>query len=400
MHCLYRMELHLRTVNGCSEVHPDPPKAPICLYRQPKGQALPKDLRRAYLSVNRPPIASNSGGEENFMALIEVENLNKVYKNFKRKEGLKGALINLFYREHDEIRAVDDISFSINSGELVGYIGPNGAGKSTTIKMLTGILIPTSGRLVVNNLIPYKQRYEYTKQIGVVFGQRTQLWWDIPVIESFKLLRKIYQIPKNLYDDRLLKFKHLLDLDPILNIPVRKLSLGQRMRCDLVASLLHNPSVLFLDEPTIGLDIIGKLSIRQFLEKINKELGITIILTTHDLKEIEVLCKRLITIDRGKILYDGNIDGLLNHYTLDRSITFQLLEDFDFNKLKTKLDFSSDVKLEKLDQLRLKINFSSEALNPAKIIEDVIKEIEVNDIAIEEPSIEEIVGRIYSEQKR
>ncbi len=334
------------------------------------------------------------------MALIEVENLNKVYKNFKRKEGLKGALINLFYREHDEIRAVDDISFSINSGELVGYIGPNGAGKSTTIKMLTGILIPTSGRLVVNNLIPYKQRYEYTKQIGVVFGQRTQLWWDIPVIESFKLLRKIYQIPKNLYDDRLLKFKHLLDLDPILNIPVRKLSLGQRMRCDLVASLLHNPSVLFLDEPTIGLDIIGKLSIRQFLEKINKELGITIILTTHDLKEIEVLCKRLITIDRGKILYDGNIDGLLNHYTLDRSITFQLLEDFDFNKLKTKLDFSSDVKLEKLDQLRLKINFSSEALNPAKIIEDVIKEIEVNDIAIEEPSIEEIVGRIYSEQKR
>ncbi len=333
------------------------------------------------------------------MALIEVENLNKVYKNFKRKEGLKGALINLFYREHDEIRAVDDISFSINSGELVGYIGPNGAGKSTTIKMLTGILIPTSGRLVVNNLIPYKQRYDYTKQIGVVFGQRTQLWWDIPVIESFKLLRKIYQIPKDIYDDRLSKFKDLLDLDPILNIPVRKLSLGQRMRCDLVASLLHNPSVLFLDEPTIGLDIIGKLSIRQFLEKINRELGITIILTTHDLKEIEALCKRLITIDHGKILYDGDIDGLRNRYTLDRSITFQLLENFDFDNLKEKLNFNSDVKLEKLDQLRLKINFSNESLNPAKIIENVIKEIEVNDIAIEEPSIEEIVGRIYSERK-
>ncbi len=333
------------------------------------------------------------------MALIEVEKLNKVYKNFKRKEGLKGALVNMIYREYDEIRAVDDISFSINSGELVGYIGPNGAGKSTTIKMLTGILIPTSGRLVVNNLIPYKQRYEYTKQIGVVFGQRTQLWWDIPVIESFKLLRKIYQIPKDHYESRLSKFKNLLDLKPLLNIPVRKLSLGQRMRCDLVASLLHNPDVLFLDEPTIGLDIIGKLSIRQFLEKINNELGITIILTTHDLKEIEALCKRLITIDHGKILYDGDIDGLRSCYTLNRSITFQLIKNFDFDNLEQKLKFDGNVTLERLDQLRLKINFSNESLNPAKIIENVIKEVEVHDIAIEEPSIEEIVGRIYSGKK-
>jgi ABC-2 type transport system ATP-binding protein len=330
------------------------------------------------------------------MAVIEVEKLTKIYRTFKRKEGLRGALINLFYREYEEICAVDDVTFTIEPGESVGYIGPNGAGKSTTIKMLTGILIPTSGNLKVNGFVPHRQRRDYTRHIGVVFGQRTQLWWDIPVIESFKLLRKVYQIPLAEFNERMDKFKELLDLDPFLMTPVRKLSLGQRMRCDLVASLLHNPRILFLDEPTIGLDVIAKLRIREFLSKINGEMGITMILTTHDLNEIEELCKRLLIIDHGKIIYDGNLHGLRQKFMFDRCVTFQLTEDIAFEELQKKFDFNGSVKLEKLDALRLRLEFSRVAFNPAAIIERVLKQVQVHDIAIEEPSIEDIVGHIYS----
>ena len=303
------------------------------------------------------------------MAIIEAEKLTKIYRNVKRKQGLKGALVNLFYREYEEIKAVDDISFQITAGELIGYIGPNGAGKSTTIKMLTGILIPTSGSLQVNGFTPHRQRHEYTKHIGVVFGQRTQLWWDIPVIESFKLLRKVYQIHLPEFEERLAQFVELLELQSLLNTAVRKLSLGQRMRCDLVASMLHNPKILFLDEPTIGLDVIGKLRIREFLEKINREIGITMILTTHDLKEIEELCERLMIIDHGKILYDGGITGLRDRYSLDRSIIFQLTETVSPEFLQKEFNFNGTVRWENLDPVRLKITFSKDQLNPGQIIE-------------------------------
>ena len=325
--------------------------------------------------------------------------LTKIYRKVKRKEGLTGALSNLFHREYEEVSAVDRISFHIEPGELVGYIGPNGAGKSTTIKMLTGILIPTSGQLQVSGFVPHRQRQAYTRHIGVVFGQRTQLWWDIPVVESFKLLRKVYGVPRSEFQRRLSRFIELLELKDLLNTAVRKLSLGQRMRCDLVASMLHNPKILFLDEPTIGLDVIGKLRIREFLASINRELGITMILTTHDLKELEELCKRLLIIDHGKILYDGGLKGLRDQYTLDRHIIFQLTDPIPTGRLHHEISFNGLVQWENLDPLRLKVTFSKDRLKPAEIIEKVLKNFPVHDISIEEPSIEAIVGRIYSQGK-
>jgi len=331
------------------------------------------------------------------MALIEVENLTKVFRNFKRKEGLAGAVVNLFHRDYEAVRAVDGISFEIEPGELVGYIGPNGAGKSTTIKMLTGILVPTSGRVEVGGFIPHRQRHSYTQTIGVVFGQRTQLWWDIAVIESFKLLRKVYRVPGALFEQRLKQFRRLLELDPLLPMPVRKLSLGQRMRCDLVASLLHNPRVLFLDEPTIGLDVVARLHIRQFLGRINRQLGTTMILTTHDLAEIEKLCRRVLIIDRGRLLYDGLLEGLRQRYSCDRRIIFQLAERAALEELRHSLQADGRVAWQQPEPYRLVATFRRNSIRPAEIIARVIQQAAVHDITIEEPSIEEIVGRIYSE---
>jgi len=333
------------------------------------------------------------------MALIEVEQLTKVFRNFKRKEGLGGALINLFHRNYESVRAVDGISFEIDRGELVGYIGPNGAGKSTTVKMLTGILVPTSGRVEVDRFVPYRQRHEYTRTIGVVFGQRTQLWWDIAVIESFKLLRKVYRVPGPLFEERLELFRRLLDLDPLLHMPVRKLSLGQRMRCDLVASLLHHPRVLFLDEPTIGLDVVARLNIREFLGQINRELGTTMILTTHDLAEIEKLCQRVLIIDHGRILYDGSLEGLREKYSRDRRIIFQLSESRPLDELQGAVQGNGRVEWRQPEPHRLEAIFRRDLIGPAEIIGRVIQYAAVHDITIEEPSIEEIVRRIYSEGK-
>jgi len=333
------------------------------------------------------------------MALIEVEKLTKSFRNFKRKEGLRGALVNLFYREYESILAVDEISFQIEPGELVGYIGPNGAGKSTTIKMLTGILVPTSGNIRVDQFIPYRQRHEYTRHIGVVFGQRTQLWWDIAVIESFKLLRKVYRVPMPLFEERLDRFKELLDIGPLLHMPVRKLSLGQRMRCDLVASLLHSPKILFLDEPTIGLDVLGRLRIREFLAEMNRELGTTMILTTHDLDEIEKLCRRVLLIDHGKLLYDGPLEGLRAKYSPDRRIIFQLspTNRDSLEKLERVMRTNGVVEWKELEPLRWEATFRKDRIGPAEIIEQVVRNVTVHDISIEEPTIEEVVSRIYSE---
>ncbi len=252
------------------------------------------------------------------MALIEAKGLTKEFRLFRRREGVLGAFRDLFVRDYKTLKAVNGIDFTVEKGEMVGYIGANGAGKSTTIKMLTGILVPTSGTVFVNGFVPYKEREAYTMGIGVVFGQRSQLWWDIAVIESFKLLRRIYNVPKEDFELRLKKFNYLLDLDNFLHLPVRKLSLGQRMRCDLVAALLHNPQILFLDEPTIGLDVLAKARIRDFLKEINKENKTTIILTTHDLGDIEALCSRVAIIDKGIMLYDGQVEDLYRRWGHDK----------------------------------------------------------------------------------
>lgn len=251
------------------------------------------------------------------MPVIEVRGLTREFKIFKRREGVRGAFMDLFHREYRVLKAVDGIDFFVEAGEMVGYIGANGAGKSTTIKMLTGILVPTAGDIRVRGYVPYKERERYTRHIGVVFGQRSQLWWDIAVIESYRLLRRIYHISEKDFKARLDMFNDILGLAEFLHLPVRKLSLGQKMRCELAAALLHNPGILFLDEPTIGLDVLAKARIRDFLKDINREFKTTVILTTHDLGDIEALCPRVAIIDRGRMLFDGAVDNLYTQWGHD-----------------------------------------------------------------------------------
>ena len=265
--------------------------------------------------------------EDQYSGTIIVENLSKVFYIRKRKQGILGSILSLFYAEKYPIYAVDNISFRIQKGEIVGYLGPNGAGKSTTIKMLTGILMPTSGRILVNGIEPFSNRKVVTKNIGVVFGQRTQLWWDLPLYESFDLLRIIYKIDSKEFKKRLEEYIELLGLESFLNQQVRKLSLGQRMRADLAASLIHHPNILFLDEPTIGLDILTKDVVRKTINHLNQQKKITVILTTHDLEDIEYLVHRLILIDKGKIRYDGDLNRFIHQYQKSKRIFIHLEEE-------------------------------------------------------------------------
>ncbi len=242
--------------------------------------------------------------------MIEFNDICKTYRVARRESGLGNAVKSLFKREYSTINAINHISFSIDNGEMVGYIGPNGAGKSSTIKILSGILMPDSGTCLVNGQVPWKDRKEYVRQIGVVFGQRSQLWWDIPVIDSFELLQTIYSIPKPKYRNKLDELTQLLHLEEILKTPTRQLSLGQRMRCELAASLLHEPKLLFLDEPTIGLDAVSKIAVRDFIKKLNEEHKTTVILTTHDMQDIEAITRRVILIGKGQKLLDGTLEDL------------------------------------------------------------------------------------------
>ena len=246
--------------------------------------------------------------------MITMQHVCKTYKVSKRDAGFSSALKALFHRHYEYIHALDDVSFTISDGEMVGYIGPNGAGKSSTIKILSGILTPEEGICLVDGLTPWKNRIEYVKNIGVVFGQRTQLWWDVPVLDSFELLKEIYLIPETVYQNNLEQLTEMLDLAKLLQTPVRQLSLGQRMRCEIAASLLHDPRILFLDEPTIGLDAVSKLAVRDFIKKLNLEKNTTVILTTHDMQDIEALTDRIILIGKGKILLDGTIDDIRKDY--------------------------------------------------------------------------------------
>ncbi|MCZ2154098.1 MAG: ATP-binding cassette domain-containing protein [Bryobacterales bacterium] len=326
--------------------------------------------------------------------VVEVENLVKEFRTFDRREGVWGAVRDLYSRRYRNFRAVDNVTFTIDQGEMVGYIGPNGAGKSTSIKMLTGILVPTSGRICANGFNPWRERVRYARTIGVVFGQRTQLWWDIGVVESFRLLQKIYEIPQAEYEDRLEKFDRVLELKRYLHTPVRKLSLGERMRCDVAAALLHNPPLLFLDEPTIGLDIVAKESIRTFLKEVNREYGTTVLLTTHDLSDIEELCHRLMIIDHGKVLYDGGLQELKRRLWSESALRIDLREREQASQIAS---FSMPgVTVERVDELSFRLRFHREQVQPAELIRRVVNEVPVRDLTLEEQPIEEVVRRIYT----
>ncbi|NBI28560.1 ABC transporter ATP-binding protein [Chengkuizengella marina] len=328
------------------------------------------------------------------MSAIHVNHLRKVFKVQKNREGLKGAFQDLFKRQYNQVAAVDDISFQIPRGEICGYIGENGAGKSTTIKMLTGILVPSSGQIEVNGMIPYKDREKFVRGIGVVFGQRSQLWWDIGVIESFQLLKKVYRVPENDFKMRLDEIVERLQLSEILNRPVRKLSLGQRMRCELAASLLHNPSILFLDEPTIGLDIVVKTEIREFLKEMNQKYETTILLTTHDLQDIEALCSRVIMLDQGHIIYDGGLQNLKDKWGKGKEVHFQFQKTYPLSTLHD-LTKGLNVKWFKENELAAKVWIPQNEVNVSDVLSRIVGFTDISDIKIFETNTDEIVREIY-----
>jgi len=326
--------------------------------------------------------------------LIKVRDLTKDYRLIRKREGVKGGLIDLVRPRHELLRAVESVSFDIPAGQMVGYIGANGAGKSTTIKMLTGILTPTSGTVTVGGLVPWKQRLQYTRHIGVVFGQRTQLWWDLAVVESFRLLKKIYEVDDATYDRQMKIFNELLEVDQFLHQPVRKLSLGQRMRCDLAAALLHRPRVLFLDEPTIGLDVLAKENVRVFLREICEREGVTVILTTHDLGDIEQLCKRVIIIDKGRVHFDGELDDLRRRVGRRVRMTVELRDSATSGELAA-ITAGLPVKWEEVEGLRHHAEFNRAEVPGAEVIKRLVNECHVLDLHMAEQGIDEVVRDIY-----
>ncbi len=324
-------------------------------------------------------------------AVIEAENLRKEFRVAWRRAGPFGSLRSLLGREYTTRVAVDNISLQIQAGELVGYIGPNGAGKSTTIKMLTGILVPTAGRLRVRGLVPWQQRVENARQIGVVFGQRTQLWWDLPTIESLELLRYLYRIPAGAYRQNLTRLTQLLGLDELLQTPVRQLSLGQRMRADLAAALLHEPAILYLDEPSVGLDVVGKQRIRAFIREINRERGVTVILTTHDMQDVEKLCSRTILIDRGTVVYDGPLAALRERFGTHRTLVVDLeAEGAPAPQVEGAI-------LVRSEGNRHWLRFHRYEVTASELIARLGAQCNILDLTVEEPETEEIIRRIYQE---
>ncbi|MBE6052505.1 MAG: ATP-binding cassette domain-containing protein [Clostridium sartagoforme] len=332
--------------------------------------------------------------------MIKVENLCKNFKSNKKYPGFKGAIKSFFSREYVIKKAVNNISFEIEDGEIVGYIGANGAGKSTTIKMMTGILTPSSGRISINGLIPYENREENAKNIGVVFGQRTQLWWDLPLSETFSLLKDIYQVNDKDYLERMEFLNDVLEINDFILSPVRTLSLGQRMRADLAAALLHNPRIIYLDEPTIGLDVVVKEKVRIAIKEINKKYGTTVILTTHDLNDIEELCNRIIIIDNGIKIYDGSLKDIKDNYGYITTIEVQVkslkgYKDFNINK---EMNVSKEnLQMEALEN-KIVIRFNKNIINQTEIISKIISQFNVVDFSIVETSIEDIIKKIYRKE--
>ena len=323
------------------------------------------------------------------MSFIEVRQISKTFRVAKKKSGLKEAFRSFVKREYLNIKAVDDISFSIEKGEIVGYIGPNGAGKSTTIKILSGILNPDSGSCKIAGMTPWKERVKYVKKIGVVFGQKSQLWWDIPAEDTFDLLRDIYEIPEEEYLTTKKDLIEKLNLQDIINIPVRQLSLGQRMRCEIAASLLHNPEILFLDEPTIGLDAVSKQLVRDFIKKLNKEKHTTIILTTHDMSDITTLAKRIILIGKGKVLYDGSLKKLKDKYETETYISVKTKDTLNFKK---KGIIS---KRKNKDGYELVIN--NKLISISELLTFLSHKISIENIEIEQEPIDKMIVRLYED---
>jgi len=332
------------------------------------------------------------------MSVIEVSSLSKSFRQAVKEPGLKGSIKHLFTQNYRTKNAVDGIDLRIEEGDSVAYVGPNGAGKSTTIKMLSGILVPTGGSIKGNGIVPHQERMRHAKQIGVVFGQRTQLWWDLPVRESFSLLKDIYEIPDSEYKRNMERFRDLLSLDDFMDQPARKISLGQRMRADLAAALLHSPPIIFLDEPTIGLDINVKARIREFIKEVNREKGSTILLTTHDLEDIKDICRRLVVIDKGRIIYDGSLEKVTDAFAKERKIYFQISEPAP--ALLESLSQMPDVSLEVQEDTRFSVAFNRFKHSAGQIAAHVMERAEVADFRIDEPSIDHIIRKLYDGELR
>jgi len=326
------------------------------------------------------------------MPQIVVENLVKTFRIAQREAGMAGAFKGILRRRHRTVTALNDVSFAMEAGELLGYIGPNGAGKSTTVKILSGILVPDSGRVQVLGRTPWKHRIETVGKIGVVFGQRTQLWWDLPVIESFELLRDIYRVPHAEYEHSRDELVELLEIGSLLDTPVRQLSLGQRMRCDLAAALLHSPRILYLDEPTIGLDAVSKLAVRDFVRRLNAERGVTVILTTHDMDDIEALCNRIIVIHEGGLFLDGTLAELRMRVTPKRLLIVDLAGDNGDIR-----DAQAEV-VERQGR-RVTLRFDPEQVSPAMLIARVAAEHDIRDLFVQDPPIEQIIAQLYSQAR-
>lgn len=323
--------------------------------------------------------------------MIELRNINKTFKIAKRNAGLHEAFKAMFRREYTCIHALNDVSFTINDGEMVGYIGPNGAGKSSTIKIMSGILTPDSGECVINGRIPWKQRVEHVGQIGVVFGQRSQLWWDVPVVDSFELIKDIYRVEDREFKKNLNELKELLDIGEIIRTPARQLSLGQRMRCEIAASLLHNPSILFLDEPTIGLDAVSKVAVRKFIRTVNIERKTTVILTTHDMQDIEALTERILLIGRGKILLDGSLSELKRRNFSHK--TFVVDYSGNIDEMERGMSF-----IKKLDG-HAEVLIDTDVISVSDAIAKISSQAEIRDISITGTTAEEMVVSLYREFK-
>jgi ABC-2 type transport system ATP-binding protein len=323
------------------------------------------------------------------MTAIRVEHLRKTFSVQERQPGMRGALLGLWRRKTRTVTALADVSFGLEAGEILGYIGPNGAGKSTTVKILSGILVPDAGIVEVLGRVPWRERRATARQIGVVFGQRTQLWWDLPLVESFELLQRIYRVPPDAWRKRLELLNERLGLGPFLSTPVRQLSLGFRVRADLVASLLHGPQILFLDEPTIGLDAVSKLTLRDVIRQLSREQGITVVLTTHDMADIEALCNRVVVIHRGGIFCDGSLDELRRRVTPERRLVIDLAQQATLQIAGTEI--VSNV------GLRLVLKFDPRRTPVPSLIAQVAAQCDVRDVFVEDPPIEQVVAQLYQE---
>ena len=321
--------------------------------------------------------------------MIELKNVTKTFKVAKRTAGFGQALKSLFSRDYTYVQALNDVSFTVNDGEMVGYIGPNGAGKSSTVKIMSGILTPDSGECIINGRTPWKDRVSHVRDIGVVFGQRSQLWWDVPVIDSFELIRDIYKVDKAEYKKTLSTLTELLNLGEILKTPARQLSLGQRMRCEIAASLLHNPKILFLDEPTIGLDASSKIAVREFIKSINKENKTTVILTTHDMQDIEALTERILLIGKGRILLDGTLEELKKRHSSLKTLTV------DYTG--ASLPLCENYKVVKDGNGRGEILIDTGIITASQAISFISDHVDIKDISVTGETIDETVVSLYKE---